>query len=251
VTSDAVSVRGATILYVSGVPGITNTHNQPPTHTTRPTFTTTAPDHHLGARPASPCLLPVASVSARCCCGRPSSRWLTAQQQLHGGRRPAVRASTSARHLVRSRGAPQDDCSSCPSALHSARPCPNTPHAGARVQQASTSRGAQQQQTRHASAHPEATVYSGPQSPRKAVTLRTLRSKYEKGQPITMVTAYDYPSAVHVSRLWQLRTSLANATSAVHGCCLAVCTACALTACLVHPLCCCVTRTPPGPQLPH
>lgn len=51
----------------------------------------------------------------------------------------------------------------------------------------------------YASAHPEVTVYTGPQSPRKAVTLRTLRSKYEKGQPITMVTAYDYPSAVHVS----------------------------------------------------
>lgn len=41
-------------------------------------------------------------------------------------------------------------------------------------------------------------MYPGPQSPRKAVTLRTLRAKYEKGQPITMVTAYDYPSAVHV-----------------------------------------------------
>lgn len=51
----------------------------------------------------------------------------------------------------------------------------------------------------YASAHPEVTVYPGPQSPRKAVTLRTLRAKYEKGQPITMVTAYDYPSAVHVS----------------------------------------------------
>lgn len=36
------------------------------------------------------------------------------------------------------------------------------------------------------------------------MTLRTLRSKYEKGQPITMVTAYDYPSAVHVSLQLQL-----------------------------------------------
>lgn len=56
-----------------------------------------------------------------------------------------------------------------------------------------------EQQRLFASAHPEATVYPGPQSPRKTVTLRTLRSKYDKGQPITMVTAYDYPSAVHVS----------------------------------------------------
>jgi hypothetical protein len=62
------------------------------------------------------------------------------------------------------------------------------------------SQGAKARSTRHyASAHPEVTVYTGPQSPRKAVTLRTLRAKYEKGQPITMVTAYDYPSAVHVS----------------------------------------------------
>lgn len=60
--------------------------------------------------------------------------------------------------------------------------------------------GAKARGARHyASAHPEVTVYTGPQSPRKAVTLRTLRAKYDKGQPITMVTAYDYPSAVHVS----------------------------------------------------
>jgi hypothetical protein len=52
-----------------------------------------------------------------------------------------------------------------------------------------------------ASAHPEIQVYAGPQAPKKAVTLRTLRSKYEKKQPICMATAYDYPSAVHVSRV--------------------------------------------------
>ncbi|KAI3426433.1 hypothetical protein D9Q98_008801 [Chlorella vulgaris] len=42
-------------------------------------------------------------------------------------------------------------------------------------------------------------VYSGPAaaSP-KRVTLRTLREKYKRGEPISMVTAYDYPSAVHV-----------------------------------------------------
>ena len=50
-----------------------------------------------------------------------------------------------------------------------------------------------------ASIQPEDTVYSGPQAPSpKRVTLRSIRSKYSKGEPITMVTAYDYPSAVHV-----------------------------------------------------
>ncbi|WIA10720.1 hypothetical protein OEZ85_010894 [Tetradesmus obliquus] len=51
-----------------------------------------------------------------------------------------------------------------------------------------------------ASAHPEIQVYAGPQAPKKAVTLRTLRAKYEKQQPICMATAYDYPSAVHVDQ---------------------------------------------------
>lgn len=82
---------------------------------------------------------------------------------------------------------------------------------------AKTSRGGSQRQ--YASAHPEATVYTGPQSPRKAVTLRTLRAKYEKGQPISMVTAYDYPSAVHVSCCaqlgrWTVQCTLANVHSA-------------------------------------
>ena len=54
-----------------------------------------------------------------------------------------------------------------------------------------------------ASAHPEIQVYAGPQAPKKAVTLRTLRAKYEKQQPICMATAYDYPSAVHVSSALQ------------------------------------------------
>lgn len=46
---------------------------------------------------------------------------------------------------------------------------------------------------------PEHTVYSGPTaSAGKRVTLRTLRQKYEKNEPLSMVTAYDYPSAVHV-----------------------------------------------------
>lgn len=61
------------------------------------------------------------------------------------------------------------------------------------------------------SVKPEDTVYSGPSaaSPRR-VTLRTLRKKYEAGTPISMVTAYDYPSAVHV-RTWVVPGSLALA----------------------------------------
>ncbi|KAJ7951197.1 3-methyl-2-oxobutanoate hydroxymethyltransferase [Quillaja saponaria] len=47
---------------------------------------------------------------------------------------------------------------------------------------------------------PENTVYSGPQSqsPNQRVTLTQLRQKHKKGEPITVVTAYDYPSAVHI-----------------------------------------------------
>ncbi|RAL49157.1 hypothetical protein DM860_017187 [Cuscuta australis] len=47
---------------------------------------------------------------------------------------------------------------------------------------------------------PENTVYGGPklQDPNKRTTLATLRQKHRKGEPITMVTAYDYPSAVHL-----------------------------------------------------
>ncbi|GLI58998.1 hypothetical protein VaNZ11_000821 [Volvox africanus] len=52
---------------------------------------------------------------------------------------------------------------------------------------------------RQMSVQPEAAVYSGP-SPRSParVTLRIIRKKYESGEPLSMVTAYDYPSAVHV-----------------------------------------------------
>ena len=39
---------------------------------------------------------------------------------------------------------------------------------------------------------------SAPQ--RKKVTIRTLRKKKEQGQPITMLTAYDYPTALAVDR---------------------------------------------------
>ena len=58
-------------------------------------------------------------------------------------------------------------------------------------------------QVRHmASIQPADTVYSGPQSaPPRRVTLRTIRQMYAKNEPLSMVTAYDYPSAVHVSRV--------------------------------------------------
>ncbi|KAI8545059.1 hypothetical protein RHMOL_Rhmol07G0013000 [Rhododendron molle] len=47
---------------------------------------------------------------------------------------------------------------------------------------------------------PENTVYGGPrtQNPNQRVTLTHLKQKHRKGEPITMVTAYDYPSAVHL-----------------------------------------------------
>jgi hypothetical protein len=56
-----------------------------------------------------------------------------------------------------------------------------------------------QQRREHASIKPPDVVYSGPSAPSaKRTTLRTLRQKYAKNEPLTMVTAYDYPSAVHV-----------------------------------------------------
>jgi len=49
---------------------------------------------------------------------------------------------------------------------------------------------------------PDAAVYTGPVAPAalKRFTLRQLRAKYEAGTPLTMLTAYDYPSAVHVEQ---------------------------------------------------
>ncbi|KAF5744397.1 hypothetical protein HS088_TW08G01002 [Tripterygium wilfordii] len=54
--------------------------------------------------------------------------------------------------------------------------------------------------TRCMSNVPENTVYGGPkrQNPNQRVTLTHLRQKYRKGEPITVVTTYDYPSAVHL-----------------------------------------------------
>ncbi|KAJ8900590.1 hypothetical protein K2173_025367 [Erythroxylum novogranatense] len=53
---------------------------------------------------------------------------------------------------------------------------------------------------RYMSNFPENTVYGGPkpQNPDQRVTLTHLKQKYKKGEPITVVTAYDYPSAVHI-----------------------------------------------------
>ncbi|XP_008450010.1 3-methyl-2-oxobutanoate hydroxymethyltransferase 2, mitochondrial-like [Cucumis melo] len=53
---------------------------------------------------------------------------------------------------------------------------------------------------RYMSNVPENTVYGGPtsQTPNQRVTLTNLIQKYKKGEPITMVTAYDYPSGVHL-----------------------------------------------------
>ncbi|XP_020585696.1 3-methyl-2-oxobutanoate hydroxymethyltransferase 1, mitochondrial-like [Phalaenopsis equestris] len=45
---------------------------------------------------------------------------------------------------------------------------------------------------------PENTVYPKPQLEGQRVTLNQLRQKYRRSEPITVVTAYDYPSAVHV-----------------------------------------------------
>ena len=55
--------------------------------------------------------------------------------------------------------------------------------------------------SRTLSNQPEHAVYSGPKAPSpRRVTLRTLRDKYLRGVPISVVTAYDYPSAVHVDQ---------------------------------------------------
>ncbi|XP_022147525.1 3-methyl-2-oxobutanoate hydroxymethyltransferase 1, mitochondrial [Momordica charantia] len=53
---------------------------------------------------------------------------------------------------------------------------------------------------RYMSNVPENTVYGGPkpQIPQQRVTLTNLRQKHKKGEPITMVTAYDYPAGVHL-----------------------------------------------------
>lgn len=48
---------------------------------------------------------------------------------------------------------------------------------------------------RHSSHSP---LGSAPANPRKKVTIQTLRNLYKKGEPITVLTAHDFPSA-HVA----------------------------------------------------
>ena len=71
------------------------------------------------------------------------------------------------------------------------------------------------------SIQPENTVYGGPTAPLpKRVTLRTIQSKYKKQVPISVVTAYDYPSAVHVRIIVVVHSSLVRHTQpASHACC--------------------------------
>lgn len=59
----------------------------------------------------------------------------------------------------------------------------------------------QHAQVRCMSNLPESTVYGGPKSksPWKRVTLRHLNVKYDTKQPITVVTAYDYPSGAQIT----------------------------------------------------
>jgi len=63
-----------------------------------------------------------------------------------------------------------------------------------------------------ASLAPETSVYSGPRTDSaKRTSVRTVRKMYEKGEPIVMITAYDYPSAVHVSTAPQYYRNAAHA----------------------------------------
>ena len=48
-----------------------------------------------------------------------------------------------------------------------------------------------------ASIRPTDSVYGAPRSS-KPITLRVVQEKFKRGEPLSMVTAYDYPSAVHV-----------------------------------------------------
>lgn len=50
------------------------------------------------------------------------------------------------------------------------------------------------------SSKPKPTITAAPAPPHKNITLHSLAAKTNRGEPITMVTAYDYPSAVHVDK---------------------------------------------------
>ncbi|XP_010261386.1 PREDICTED: 3-methyl-2-oxobutanoate hydroxymethyltransferase 1, mitochondrial [Nelumbo nucifera] len=65
------------------------------------------------------------------------------------------------------------------------------------------SRVASLSQLRCMSNVPENSVYGGPkpQNPNNRITLSHLKQKHRRGEPITVVTAYDYPSAVHLDEV--------------------------------------------------
>jgi hypothetical protein len=50
------------------------------------------------------------------------------------------------------------------------------------------------------------TAVSGVRSTNR-VSLTTLHEKYKRGEPITAITAYDYPSAVHVRDFLNVQTA--------------------------------------------
>ena len=54
-------------------------------------------------------------------------------------------------------------------------------------------------QQRRWSNKPVDAVYGGPKPAAERMTLRKLAGKHRRGERISVVTAYDYPSAVHVS----------------------------------------------------
>lgn len=66
---------------------------------------------------------------------------------------------------------------------------------------------------------PEHTVYSGP-SAQSRITLKTIAEKHKRGERISMVTAYDYPSAVHVGVLGNVLVALwCPCCAAIHAHC--------------------------------
>ena len=85
-------------------------------------------------------------------------------------------------------------------ALYTASRAARTLLAPSSLVQQSSGACVHQHARRHAFSNlPEATVYGGPSSaPAKRVTVRSVATKYTRGEVITMVTAYDFPSAVHV-----------------------------------------------------
>ena len=100
-----------------------------------------------------------------------------------------------------------------------------------------------------ASIQPADTVYSGPQSaPPRRVTLRTIRQMYAKNEPLSMVTAYDYPSAVHVSSLPRNVTHLGltwNPSGQAGAYDVSACLSCAERSCIAARLSCACRCFPP------